>query len=81
MTTIKETRAAPQWQTFNVVSGVISRTEAGQIEGVLELAPGVEFTFICDPGGVRCTWLPEEPNFVPDDSADYGTGDSARRAA
>jgi hypothetical protein len=81
MTTVKKTNAARQWQTFNVVGGVISRTETGQVEGMLELAPGVAFTFICDPGGARCKWLPEEPNFVPDESADTGRGNAARRAA
>jgi hypothetical protein len=45
MTTIKETDFAPQWQTFNVSGGVISRTKAGQVEGILELAPGVAITF------------------------------------
>ena len=73
MTTIKETNAARQWQTFNVVGGMISRNEAGHIEGMLQLAPGVALTFICDPGGAHWTWLPEEPNFVPDESAGYGT--------
>ncbi len=81
MTTIKKTNAARQWQTFNVVGGVISRTQAGKVEGMLELAPGLAFTFICDPGGARCKWLPEEPNFVPDESADYGKGNNARLAA
>jgi hypothetical protein len=73
MTTIKETDFAPQWQTFNVLGGVISRNEAGQVEGILELAPGVAFTFICEPDGSHWTWLPEEPDFVPDESGDYNT--------
>ena len=81
MTTTKQTNGAPRWQTFDVRGGVISRNEAGQVEGMLELAPGVAFTFICDPGEARCRWLPEEPNFVPDESADYGKGNNARLAA
>ena len=72
MTTIKETDFAPQWQTFNVVGGVISRTKAGQVEGVLDLGQGVAFTFICDPDGAHWTWLPEEPHFVSDESVGYG---------
>jgi hypothetical protein len=32
VTTIKETDFAPQWQTFNVLGAVISRTKAGQGE-------------------------------------------------
>ena len=80
MTTIKETRAARQWQTFHVVGGVISRTKAGQIEGMLELAPGVAFTFTCDPDEARTKWLPEEPSFVPDESADYGQRNNTRHA-
>ena len=79
MTLIEETNAAPQWQTFNVVGGVISRTQAGQIEGMLELAPGLAFTFLCDPDGSHWTWLPEEPRFVSDQAEDYDKGD-ARRA-
>ena len=78
MTTTKEAKAARQWQTFIVVGGVISRTAAGKVEGVLELAPGVAFTFVCDPGAARCEWLPEEPNFVPDESADYVKGNRTR---
>jgi hypothetical protein len=70
MTTVKETNAAPQWQTFNVVGGMISRTDAGQVEGMLRLASGVAVSFLCDPDGSRWTWLPEEPDFVPDRSAD-----------
>jgi hypothetical protein len=73
MTTIKETNVAPQWQTFDVVSGVISRTKAGQVEGMLDLGQGVALTFICDPDGSHWTWLPEEPNFVSDESGDYNT--------
>ena len=71
MTTTKQTNGAPRWQTFDVRGGVISRNEAGQVEGMLELAQGVAFTFTCYPGGSRWTWLPEEPNFVPDVSEDY----------
>jgi hypothetical protein len=70
MTTIKETNVAPQWQTFNVIGGMISRNEAGQVEGMLQLSTGVTLTFICDPDGSHWTWLPEEPNFVPDEQAD-----------
>ena len=70
MTTIEETNVAPQWQTFNVVGGVISRTKAGQVEGVLDLGQGVALTFICDPDGAHWTWLPEEPHFVSDESGD-----------
>ena len=73
MTTIKKTHVAPQWQTFHVVGGMISRNEAGHIEGILQLAPGVALTFICDPGGAHWTWLPEEPKFVPDEAAAYKT--------
>ena len=77
MTTIKETKVAPQWQTFNVLGGLISRTKAGQVEGMLELEQGVAFTFTCDPDGSHWTWLPEEPNFVSDESGNYGRGDTA----
>ncbi len=73
MTTIKETNVAPQWQTFDVVSGVISRTKAGQVEGMLDLGHGVALTFICDPDGSHWTWLPEEPNFVSDQAGDFDT--------
>jgi hypothetical protein len=73
MTTIKETDFAPQWQTFNVLGGVISRTKAGQVEGILELAPGVAITFMCEPDGSHWNWLPEEPDFVADESGDYDT--------
>ena len=41
MTPIKETDFAPQWQTFNVVGGMISRNEAGQV-----------VVCHCTPGGV-----------------------------
>ncbi len=71
MMPIKETNATPQWQTFDVVGGMIARNEAGQVEGMLQLAPGVALTFICDSGGAHWTWLPVEPNFVPDKLADY----------
>jgi len=77
MTTIKETDFAPRWQTFNVVGGLISRNQAGQVEGMLDLAQGVALTFICDPGVSHWTWLPEEPHFVSDESGDYGRGDTA----
>jgi hypothetical protein len=73
VTTIKETNFAPQWQTFNVSGGVISHTKAGQVEGILELAPGVAFTFICEPDGSDWNWLPEEPDFVADQAGDYDT--------
>ena len=73
MTTDKETDLAPQWQTFNVSGGLISRNEAGHFEGMLDLGQGVAITFICDPDGSHWTWLPEEPNFVPDESVGYGT--------
>ena len=73
MTTIKETDFPPQWQTFNVVDGLISRNAAGQFEGILDLGQGVAITFVCDPDGSHWTWLPEEPNFVPDESVGYGT--------
>ena len=73
MTTDKETDFAPQWQTFNVEDGLISRNEAGHFEGMLDLGQGVAITFICDPDGSHWTWLPEEPNFVPDESVGYGT--------
>ena len=39
MTTTKETNVAPQWQTFNVVGGMISRNEAGQVV-VCHCVPG-----------------------------------------
>jgi hypothetical protein len=77
MTTIKETNVAPQWQTFNVIGGMISRNEAGQVEGMLQLSTGVTLTFICDPDGAHWTWLPEEPHFVSDESGDYSRGDTA----
>jgi hypothetical protein len=73
MTSIKETDFAPQWQTFNVSGGVISRTKAGQVEGMLELAPGVAITFMCEPDGSQWNWLPEEPDFVADQAGDYDT--------
>jgi len=72
MTTIKETDFASQWQTFNVVGGLISRNEAGQVEGMLDLGHGVALTFMCDPDGADWTWLPEEPHFVPDELPGYG---------
>jgi hypothetical protein len=77
MTTIQETDVALQWQTFSVVGGVISRNAAGQVEGILELGQGAVFTFTCDPDGSHWTWLPEEPNFVSDESGDYASGDTA----
>ena len=43
--TIKETNVVPQWQTFNVMGGMIARNEAGQVEGMLDLGHGVVFTF------------------------------------
>jgi len=55
MMTTKQTNGAPRWQTFDVRGGVISRNEAGQVEGLLELGQGVAFTFTCDPGGSRWT--------------------------
>ena len=70
MTTVKETNAAPQWQTFHVENGMISRTETGQVEGMLRLASGMALTFKCDLDGTHWTWLPEEPDFMPDRSAD-----------
>jgi len=51
MTTIKETNVAPQWQTFSVRGGVISRNKARQVEGMFDLGRGVAFTFTCDPDG------------------------------
>ena len=72
MTTIEESNVAPQWQTFDVVGGVISRNRLGQVEGVLELGQGAAITFVCDPDGSRWTWLPDEPNFVSDESVGYG---------
>ena len=73
MITIEKTNIAAKWQTFNVVRGVISRTKAGQVEGVLELGQGVALTFICDPSGTHWIWLPEEPHFVSDESGHYKT--------
>jgi hypothetical protein len=78
MTTIKETDFARQWQTFNVVGGVISRNAAGQVESMLDLGRGVALTFMCDPEGAHWTWLPEEPNFVPDELSGYGEGNTVR---
>ena len=72
MTTIEESNVAPQWQTFNVVDGLISRNEEGHFEGILDLAQGVAITFVCDPDESRWTWLPDEPNFVSDESVGYG---------
>ena len=69
MTTIEKTDVVLQWQTFNVVRGVISRNKAGQVEGVLELGQGVALTFICDPDGSHWNWLPEEPHFVSDEGS------------
>ena len=66
MTTNKETDFAPQWQTFSVVGGLISRNKAGHVEGMPDLGQGVAITFMCDPDGAHWTWLPEEPNFSPD---------------
>jgi hypothetical protein len=76
MTAINETHTTPQWQTFNVVGGAISRNKAGQVEGILELASGMALTFMCYPDGVHWTWLPEEPNFVPDELVDYDGGNT-----
>jgi hypothetical protein len=73
MTTNKQTKFTPQWQTFNVVDGLISRNETGHFEGILDLGQGVAITFLCDPDGSHWTWLPDEPNFVPDESVGYGT--------
>ena len=61
----------------NVSGGVISRTKAGQVEGILELAPGVAITFMCEPDGSNWNWLPEEPDFVADESGDYNTAHQA----
>jgi hypothetical protein len=77
MTTIEKTNVAPQWQTFDVRRGVISRNPAGQIEGVLELGQGVALTFISDPDGSYWNWLPEEPHFVSDESGDNGGGNTS----
>ena len=67
-----ETDFPPQWQTFNVVDGLISRNEAGHFEGILDLGQGVAITFICGPDESHWTWLPDEPKFVPDESVGYG---------
>ena len=59
--------------TFNVGGGLVARNEAGHVEDMLDLGQGVALAFMCDPDGAHWTWLPEEPNFVPDESVDYHT--------
>ncbi len=51
-------------QDFEVSSGVIARNEQGLIEGRLQLADNLTFTFVMDNHGAQWYWQPSEPAFV-----------------
>lgn len=75
MSTIKATDDAQQWQTFSVIGGVIARSKAGQIEGLLELESNLALVFLFDHDGADWTWLPEDPEFTSNRPVTEGGSD------